>query len=167
MKYAITSQRGRITQILDEEPKNLQSIEISDEEATVAEAMIEKRETPILFEGKVTSRKAEHEAGNLFRWDDDLDTFVRTSKLPVVPDVVDMWKLKAILDIVGKTAMIETVIAGIPDDDTRVATQAGWKHASTIERGHSLVQAMIAIPSLDINEEDMDEYFLATKQYDK
>ena len=86
---------------------------------------------------------------------------------PVVPDVVDMWKLKAVLDIVGKTAMIETVIAGIPDEDTRVATQAGWKHASTIERGHSLVQAMIAIPSLDIDEEDMDEYFLATKQYDK
>ena len=34
---------------------------------------------------------------------------------PVVPDVVDMWKLKAVLDIVGKTAMIETVIAGICD----------------------------------------------------
>jgi len=99
--------------------------------------------------------------------DDEIKVVPRPAVAPVVPDVVDMWKLKAILDIVGKTAMIETVIAGIPDEDTRVATQAGWKHASTIERGHSLVQAMIAIPSLDIDEEDMDEYFLATKQYDK
>lgn len=99
--------------------------------------------------------------------DDEIKVVPRPAVAPVVPDVVDMWKLKAVLDIVGKTAMIETVIAGIPDEDTRVATQAGWKHASTIERGHSLVQAMIAIPSLDINEEDMDEYFLATKQYDK
>jgi len=99
---------------------------------------------------------------------DDVITVVsRPAVAPVVPDVVEMWKLKAVLDIVGKTAMIETVIAGIPDDDTRIATQAGWKHASTIERGHSLVKAMIAIPSLDIDEEDMDEYFLATKQYDK
>jgi hypothetical protein len=99
--------------------------------------------------------------------DDEIKVVPRPAVAPVVPDVVDMWKLKAVLDIVGKTAMIETVIAGIPDEDTRVATQAGWKHASTIERGHSLVQAMIAIPSLDIDEEDMDEYFLATKQYDK
>ena len=99
---------------------------------------------------------------------DDVITVVpRPAVAPVVPDVVEMWKLKAVLDIVGKTAMIETVIAGIPDEDTRLATRAGWKHASTIERGHSLVKAMIAIPSLDIDEEDMDEYFLATKQYDK
>lgn len=99
---------------------------------------------------------------------DDVITVVpRPAVAPVVPDVVEMWKLKAVLDIVGKTAMIETVIAGIPDEDTRIATQAGWKHAPTIERGHSLVKAMIAIPSLDIDEEDMDEYFLATKQYDK
>ena len=99
--------------------------------------------------------------------DDEVVVVPSPAVAPVVPDVVEMWKLKAVLDIVGKTAMIETVISGITDDDTRVATQAGWKHASTIERGHSLVQAMIAIPSLDINEEDMDEYFLATKQYDK
>lgn len=99
--------------------------------------------------------------------DDEITVVPRPAVAPVVPDVVEMWKLKAVLDIVGKTAMIETVIAGIPDEDTRLATQAGWKHASTIERGHSLVKAMIAIPSLDIDEEDMDEYFLATKQYDK
>ena len=99
--------------------------------------------------------------------DDEIKVVPRPAVAPVVPDVVDMWKLKAVLDIVGKTAMIETVIAGIPDEDTRVATQAGWKHASTIERGHSLVQAMIAIPAFDITEEEMDEYFLATKQYDK
>jgi len=99
--------------------------------------------------------------------DDEVVVVPSPAVAPVVPDVVDMWKLKAVLDIVGKTAMIETVIAGIPDEDTRVATQAGWKHASTIERGHSLVKAMIAIPSLDIDEEGMDEYFLATKQYDK
>ena len=99
--------------------------------------------------------------------DDEIKVVPRPAVAPVVPDVVEMWKLKAVLDIVGKTAMIETVIAGIPDDDTRIATQAGWKHASTIERGHSLVKAMIAIPSLDIDEEDVDEYFLATKQYDK
>ena len=38
--------------------------------------------------------------------DDEIKVVPRPAVAPVVPDVVDMWKLKAILDIVGKTAMI-------------------------------------------------------------
>lgn len=154
MKKAVINTNGVILDVYNDDetpyvPENCEVVEISNAKASEVES--NKPEKSCLVNDEIIT---------MTEW-----FALRAS--PVVPDVVDMWKLKAVLDIVGKTAMIETVIAGIPDEDTRVATQAGWKHASTIERGHSLVQAMIAIPSLDIDEEDMDEYFLATKQYDK
>ena len=154
MKKAVINTNGVILDVYNDDetpyvPKNCEVVEISNAKALKVES--NKPDKSCLVDNEIIT----------------MTEWFALRAAPVVPDVVEMWKLKAVLDIVGKTAMIETVIAGIPDEDTRLATQAGWKHASTIERGHSLVKAMIAIPSLDIDEEDMDEYFLATKQYDK
>lgn len=83
-----------------------------------------------------------------------------------IPRSVDSWKLKAVLEIAGKTPTIEAVIDGIEDDTQRIAIRAGWDNAPVIARDNQFVQTMIAIPALDITTEQMDQFFLATKQFD-
>jgi len=108
-------------------------------------------------------------AGKPAVWDFDNDelTFPEPDPKPVqIPQSVDAWKLKAVLEIAGKTPTIEAVIDGIEDDTQRIAIRAGWDNAPVIARDNPFVQTMIAIPALDITTEQMDQFFLATKQFD-
>lgn len=97
---------------------------------------------------------------------DDVITVVPRPAPPVVvPDTVDRWKLKTVLQADGKWDNVLAVADTLPAEQ-KLAVINGLEGAATINRNHALVQMMIAIPALDITAEEMDEYYVATKQFD-
>ncbi len=153
MKKAVINTNGVILDVYNDDetpyvPKNCEVVEISNAKASKVES--NKPEKSCLVDNEIIS---------MTEW-----FALRVSK--VVPESVDTWKLKAILKIAGKTPVIESVIAGMSDDLMGISIQEGWKNAAIIQRHHPLVLAMINIPELDVTAEQMDEFFLATKQLD-
>lgn len=82
-----------------------------------------------------------------------------------VPNEVDFWKIKTVLQLLGKWDNVIAVANTLPDEQ-KIPILNGLEHAATMTRVHPLVQLMISIPELDITAEQMDEIFVATQQYD-
>ena len=97
--------------------------------------------------------------------DDKIVVVPRPAPPVVVPDTVDRWKLKTVLQADGKWDNVLAVADTLPAEQ-KPAVINGLEGAATINRNHALVQMMIAIPALDITAEEMDEYYVATKQFD-
>ena len=82
-----------------------------------------------------------------------------------VPNEVDFWKIKTVLQVIDNWDNVIAVANTLPDEQ-KIPILNGLQHAATMTRVHPLVQLMISIPALDITAEQMDEIFVATQQYD-
>ena len=96
---------------------------------------------------------------------DEITVVTRPPRPVVVPATVDRWKLKTVLQAAGKWDNVLAVADTLPAEQ-KLAVINGLEGAATINRNHALVQMMIAVPALDITAEEMDEYYVATKQFD-
>jgi len=97
--------------------------------------------------------------------DDEIVVVPRPDPPVVVPDEVDFWKIKTVLQLLGKWDNVLAVANTLPDEQ-KIPILNGLQHAATMTRVHPLVQLMISIPALDITAEQMDAIFVAAQQYD-
>ena len=159
MKYAIISARGSIRKIFDEKPEEQDTIEISDAKATEAQALIDAKEQPVLFEGEITTRKAEREAGNRFRWDAEARAMVRTPTPVRVPGCVSRRGLRKALLTIGLTFdQVRIAVEKEQDRDVRARALIDLEDAQMFHREHPLVVAMGA--ALGKTEADVDALFV-------
>ena len=169
MKYARISERGEIRRIFDEAPPHRETVEISDPLAAEARALIEARDHPVLFEGGITTRRAEREAGNYFRWDEEAGAMVRTPIPIVVPAVVSRRGFRKALRREGITfkqikAKVNDPATGL-DEDTREDALIDIEDAQTIRRDHGLIALIGAM--FGKSDGEIDDVFVQAPKLDK
>jgi len=162
MKYAVISERGHIRRIFDE--ANPRTTEISDSLAADAQALLDAKDRPILFEGAITSRKTEHAAGNQFRWDEDAGTFVRSPMPP--PQVVSRRGLRKALLTIGITFdHVRVAVEKEPDEEAKGKALIDLEDAQTFRRDHPLVVAMG--DALDKDATEVDALFVLAAKLER
>ena len=138
MKYAILSPRGHINRIL--ETANKRTVEITDEQAIAALALIEARQPAILFDGRITNPQLEIAAGGIMRWSEEAESWSITPYVPPVPSSITAWQAKAALSMTphpqAGTMLVaaEATIAAMPDGSEKIVVQSAWANNANFER---------------------------------
>jgi hypothetical protein len=84
--------------------------------------------------------------------------------VPVVPEQVTLWQLRAVLEIMGLEATVTAVIKGMPEGvESKVAWRA-WEYANNIRRSSPTVIALKAI--LQLTDEQVDQIFIQANLID-
>jgi len=151
MKHLIISARGRIFRILDE--ANDRTTEVTDAIAAEAQTLTDNGDFPILFEGSITTRKAERENGYRLRWDGT--ELVRTIIPVYVPNEVTNFQIKQALNVTPTDrAQVDAFVAGSGDQNII----DGWEHASTFKRDNALFIGAVAY--LEWTQEKVDNLLI-------
>jgi hypothetical protein len=159
MKYAKLGQRKAIQRIIDTELQPnadvTAGIELTDEQVVEVEAIRADRKIPLWFDGRVTTREAES-VGHRFRWDDEAGDFIKTTIVPPVPESLANWRVKAVLDMQGLTATVDTAIAALPDSPEKIVISRAWNGNGDVFRNSPTVTSFMSILSLtDAQVDDM------------
>ena len=96
---------------------------------------------------------------------DEVVVVPRPPRPVVVPDKVDTWKLRAVVEAAGQKAYVEGFIALLPEAH-RIPISNGWENAAVIHRDNQFLAIVIANEDNNIDTETVDAWFLATKQFD-
>lgn len=161
MKYAIIGPRGQILRILD--AANPRTVEISEELATAALALIEERKPCILFEGRITNRQLEHEAGNTLRWNEDDGVWQIAPRTIPVPRSITAWQAKAGLALTPHPeagtmlAAAEAALNDMPDGAEKIVVLSAWTNNANFERTAPTILSFGA--ALGMSSEDLDNLF--------
>jgi hypothetical protein len=161
MKYVILSQRGRITRIL--ETANDRTVEITDEQATTALALIKARQPAILFDGRITNPQLERAAGSIMRWNEEAESWSITPYVPPVPSSITAWQAKAGLAMtphpqVGTMLVAaEAAIAAMPDGAEKIVVQSAWANNANFERTSPTILSFSS--ALGMTSDDLDNLF--------
>jgi len=98
------------------------------------------------------------EAGPRWTYDPDSGEFSPPPQPPeTIPQVVTMRQARLALLQVGKLAMVDTAIAGLPEPD-RTAAQIEWEYSQEVQRDKPFV--LMLAPALGLSEEDLDNLFV-------
>lgn len=75
---------------------------------------------------------------------------------------VTMAQARVALIEKGLIDQVQATLDGIKDDKERAKAKAWWEYATTVERSHPTVKALIQV--LELSEADVDELFLLASQ---
>jgi len=167
MKHVITGPRGQIHKILDE--ANSRTVEISDELAADALALMESKKPAILVDGRITNPMLEREAGNIMRWDDEASAWQVTPRpvpapRPVpVPRSITAWQAKAGLAMTPHPqaetmlAAAEAALAAMPEGAEKIVVLSAWNNNANFERTSPTILSFGT--ALGMTSEDLDNLF--------
>ena len=161
MKYAITSLRGQIHRVLDK--ADSRTVEISDELAADALAMIAARKPAILCDGRITNPMLEREAGNIMRWDEATSAWKVTPRVIPVPRAITAWQAKAGLAMTPHPqagtmlAAAEAALAAMPEGAEKIVVLSAWDNNANFERTSPTILSFGA--ALGMTSDDLDNLF--------
>jgi hypothetical protein len=160
MKYAILTPRKTILRVLD--VANNRTIEITDEQAEQALALIADKKQAILFDGAVTDRQSELAAGNRFRWDEELNDWVRSPIPLLVPKSITAWQAQAALKLtpLGDGTLYDAVVAALaalPDGPEKVVAQTAFEKDAKFVRDSPTIAAIAG--ALGLSDAQVDDLF--------
>lgn len=161
MKYAILGQRGRINRVLDK--ANGHTVEITDEQATAALALIEARQPAILFDGRITNPQLERAAGSIMRWNEEAGAWSITPYVLPVPKSITAWQAKAALSVTphpqAGTMLVaaEAALNAMPDGPEKIVVLSAWNNNANFERTSPTILSFGV--ALGMTSDDLDDLF--------
>ena len=159
MKYAVAGPRGRIHRI--RETANDRTVEITDEQAVEAQALLDAGEIPLMYDGRITTREAEYAAGSMLTWDEASNGFIAVPT--PVPLRITAWQAKAALTLTphpqGGTMLdaAEAAINGMADGAEKIVVLAAWNNNANFERQSLTILSFGA--ALGMDSDDLDTLF--------
>jgi hypothetical protein len=84
--------------------------------------------------------------------------------VPVVPEQVTLWQLRAVLAIMGLEDTVTAVIQAMPDGPEKKAAWRAWEYANNIKRFSPTVSGIKAI--LQLTDAQVDQIFIQADQID-
>jgi len=147
MKYAIVGPQGRIFQVLDAATDG--SVEITDEQAVT----VSSSEEPLfLLEGELKTTQEKFVAA--------LSPEKRAAyeaAQNAVPQSMTAWQARAILEMEGHLAQVESAIAGLEDGPVKIIIKSAWENNAEFKRGSTAIEAISKIVGL--TSEQVDDLF--------
>lgn len=147
MKYAIVGPRGRIFQVLDAPTDG--AVEITDEQT----ATFNSSELPVfLVDGELkTLEEVKLEAMSPER------RAAYEAAQNAVPQSMSAWQARAILEMEGHLAQVESAIAGLEEGPVKIIIKSAWENNAEFKRGSTAIEAISKIVGL--TSEQVDELF--------
>jgi hypothetical protein len=161
MKHAITGLRGQIHRVLDK--ADSRTVEISEELATAALALIAARKPAILVDGRITNLMLEREAGNIMRWDEATSAWQITPRFVPVPRSITAWQAKAGLAMTPHPqagtmlAAAEAALAAMPEGAEKIVVLSAWNNNANFERTSPTILSFGT--ALGMTSDDLDNLF--------
>lgn len=147
MKYAIVGPRGRILQVLDAPADG--SLEITDEQAV---AVSSSKASLFLIDGELKSDREVFES----RLSTEQRAALEAAK-NAVPKSMTAWQARAILEMEGLLAQVESAIAEIDEGPVKIIIKSAWENNAELKRDSLAIGGISK--SIGLTSEQVDELF--------
>lgn len=148
MKYAITSPRGRILQILDAPTDG--SLEITDEQAVTVSS---SESSLFLIGGELKSDREAFES----RLTPEQRAALEAAK-KAVPQSMTAWQARAILEMEGLLTQVESAIAQLDEGPVKIIINSAWENNADFKRDSLAIEGISK--SIGLTSEQVDELFI-------
>ena len=152
MKYAITGPQGRIRRVLDEATD--ETTPITNANAALVESGVGK--DPKVFYAIYNDRFMEVDEMRNLRLEERLAT------LPP-PTSLANWRVKAILEITGHLASVESALDSMPDSNEKKIIVNAWRGNGEVYRNSPTVTTLAQL--LGLSDEDVDDLFRQASRF--